>query len=48
MIGLTFLALIVQIYRTLHGKGGSNSGSAGGKSGGGFGGGGGGMGNMFG
>lgn len=44
LIGAAFLALLVQLYRTMHGKGGSGSSSSGSK-GGGLGGGG--MGNMF-
>lgn len=46
MIGAAFCVLLIQIYRTLHGKGSSGSGSSGSKGGGGFGGGGG-MNNMF-
>lgn len=45
LIGAAFLALLVQLYRTMHGKGGSSSGSSGSKGSGGFGGGG--MSNMF-
>lgn len=44
MVGAAFVALCFQVYRTVHGKGGSNK-SSGSKGGSGFGGGG--MGNMF-